>query len=243
MANTPRPQKICYRTELTPKECMQKIVKKPWRYSDYLSGGELWYKCEEDSAGRLLLIFTGGQFRRISKTAYTATFAADDKGTTISLSFLEVQTASLLQKLLKIKLPPTVNPKDIDQFMKEKLNACQAAMDDSYDIFIQLCLQQCKKEDYRDKAKVKAHNASFQALRQMETELAKTDRAPMLEKLLLHEDDRVKLNAAAMCLRQKILTEKALAILSDLAKESEDETLRLSAKMVCNTQGDSGVNA
>lgn len=103
-------------------------------------------------------------------------------------------------------------------------------MKDYYNLFVELCLQQCTKEDYADKQKVKAHNAAFKALQQLQAEMQKMDSTEILRKLLSYEDDRVKINAASLCLQMHILVEEATCALQSIVDFSGDATLRLSAK-------------
>ena len=59
----------------------------------------------------------------------------------------------------------------------------------------------------------------------------------ILDRLLDHEDDRVKINAGNFCLQEGVLTGKAWAALKSVADLSEDKTLRLSAAMVMQNHG------
>lgn len=105
-------------------------------------------------------------------------------------------------------------------------------MKDYYNLFVQHCLQQCTKEDYADKQKVKVHNAAFKALQQLQAEMQEIDSTEILSKLLSHEDDRVKINAASLCLQMHILVEEAVRALQNIDDFSDDATMRLSAKML-----------
>ena len=54
----------------------------------------------------------------------------------------------------------------------------------------------------------------------------------ILENLLCHEDDRVKINAASLCLEMSVFVEKASLVLKNIIESSEDSTLCFSAKMI-----------
>ena len=56
----------------------------------------------------------------------------------------------------------------------------------------------------------------------------------VLDLLLEHDDDRVKINAAALCLESSAFEEKAKFVLERIFDYSEDVTLSFSAKMLLN---------
>lgn len=105
-------------------------------------------------------------------------------------------------------------------------------MKDYYNLFIQFCLQQCTKNDYADNQKVTAHNTASKALQQLQAEMQEIDSTEILRKLLSHEDDRVKINAASLCLQMHILVEEAVRALQNIDDFSDDATMRFSAKML-----------
>ncbi len=105
-------------------------------------------------------------------------------------------------------------------------------MKDYYNLFVQHCLQQCTKGDYTDKQKVKANNTASKALQQLQAEMQEIDSTEILSKLLSHEDDRVKINAASLCLQMHILVEEAVRTLQNIDDFSNDATMRLSVKML-----------
>lgn len=105
-------------------------------------------------------------------------------------------------------------------------------MKDYYNLFIQFCLQQCTKEGYADIQKVKTHNAASKALQQLQAEMQETDSKEILRKLLSHQDERVKINAASLCLQMHILVEEAVRALQNIIDFSDDATIRFSAKML-----------
>ncbi len=105
-------------------------------------------------------------------------------------------------------------------------------MVDYYREFIELSLQQCMHQDYADKSKVKKHNVASKRLQQLKAEMKTIDCIDMLDMLLSHEDDRVKINAAALCIEMSVLTERAASILKAIIEFSKDRTLQFSAKML-----------
>lgn len=108
-----------------------------------------------------------------------------------------------------------------------------------YLMIVELSKIQLTQDDYGDKKKVKLSNRAFKTLQGVEKEMQKELRREtrsecidILDRLLDHEDDRVKINAGNFCLQEGILTEKAREVLKCVAVQSEDATLRLSAAMV-----------
>ena len=105
-------------------------------------------------------------------------------------------------------------------------------MQDYYKLFVQLSLQQCWKEDYDNNRKVSLHNKAMARLQQLSEELAETDCTELMTKLLIHEDDRVKINAANCCLKMNLLVEEAKATLENVMNNCEDPVWCFSAKMI-----------
>lgn len=108
-----------------------------------------------------------------------------------------------------------------------------------YLMIVELSKIQLTQDDYGDKKKVKLSNRAFKTLlgieKEMQKELRRENRGEcidILNRLLDHEDDRVKINAGNFCLQEGVLTEKAWEVLKRVANRSEDTTLRLSAAMV-----------
>ena len=104
-------------------------------------------------------------------------------------------------------------------------------MKNYYDLFVQLSLQQCSKNDYGDKEKMKAHNKASKKLRQLQEEMKTNDCAGVLNNLLDYNDDRVRINAAYLCLKMNIHKDKVLQTLKDVVDNTTDPTLAFSAKM------------
>ncbi len=105
-------------------------------------------------------------------------------------------------------------------------------MKDYYNAFVQLSMQQCTKNDYEDKKKVKQHNAALKKLQHLQFKMKEFDCTEILNMLLFHEDDRVKMNAASLCLQIGVLTDRAEMILKNIIETSEDSTICFSAKMI-----------
>lgn len=105
-------------------------------------------------------------------------------------------------------------------------------MKDYYKLFVELSLQQCTKNDYANKLKVKTHNTAYKKLRLLQDEMKQIDNEEMLHLLLNHEDDRVKINAASFCLQISVLVEKAVLTLERIIDVSDDSTICFSAKLL-----------
>lgn len=108
-------------------------------------------------------------------------------------------------------------------------------MKDYYNSFVELSLQQCAKNDYANKEKVRKHNAASKKLLALQEEMKKNADEEVLYALLGHEDDRVKLNAASFCLQLGLLIEPSVLTLKKLANDSDDSTICFSAKMLLET--------
>ncbi|MBR3809511.1 MAG: hypothetical protein IKK46_04325 [Clostridia bacterium] len=105
-------------------------------------------------------------------------------------------------------------------------------MKEKIDLFIELSLQQCKKDDYADPKKIKIHNKSLEELLKLKAEINITESEDMMQTLLLHNDSRVKINASQCCMEKYILVEQAKATLENVIKTEVDSTLIFSAKQL-----------
>lgn len=105
-------------------------------------------------------------------------------------------------------------------------------MKDYYILFVELSLQQCTKNDYANKMKVKKHNVASKKLNKLHDEMKRNGSEDILCMLLDHEDDRVKVNAASFCLQSSILVEQSVLILKKIINASDDSTICFSAKML-----------
>lgn len=102
---------LIFKTELSERECILNITRKPWVYTcNY--GTELWYTCEMVSDNQLLISFTGGQFRKIMRTQYWMKLTRQD---------VTIVTMEFYKELFG--LPPMTTVHDIERFMKQKINA------------------------------------------------------------------------------------------------------------------------
>ena len=101
-----------------------------------------------------------------------------------------------------------------------------------YDLYIENCLKLCLQDDYIDRRKLRAHNRAMDILAKLEAELT----AHELRQLLTHEDERVRLNAAAACLRRQLCYDEAVETLREIEARSTDGTLGLAAKMLLKTK-------
>ena len=105
-------------------------------------------------------------------------------------------------------------------------------MKDYYNLFVELSLQQCTKNDYANKLKVKKHNEASKKLKKLQDEMKQNISEDVLYVLLNHEDDRVKVNAASFCLQSEILIDQAVLTLKKIIDVSDDSTICFSAKML-----------
>ena len=103
-------------------------------------------------------------------------------------------------------------------------------MKDFYKLFVDLSLQQCFKDDYADKERVKAHNKATKRLRQLQKEMKQNDCSDILYDLLEYKDDRVKVNAVFLCLQMDIHREKAGQTVREIIEGSADPTIVFSAR-------------
>lgn len=110
-------------------------------------------------------------------------------------------------------------------------------MKDYYNLIVELSLQECKKEDYCDKKKLRAHNAAALKLFKLRPEMKQYDCDEILRRLLSHEDDRVKNNAGAICLYNDVIPDEAEIALKNVMESSSDPTLRFSAEMILKLKG------
>ena len=103
---------LVYESPNNVYECIIQITKEPQQY-ECKWGTELWYKAERISDTQVLIIFIGGQFRKMMRTQYLMEFIPQEHRTLVVLHF---------QKEL-FGMPPMTPPSDIDLCMMQKLNA------------------------------------------------------------------------------------------------------------------------
>ena len=105
-------------------------------------------------------------------------------------------------------------------------------MKDYYDLIVKLSLKLCTRDDYLNVLKVKVHNAATKKLLKIEKEMMQYDCNEILHRLLSHEDDRVKIKASAICLRNNVIVDQAIPVLRNVMQFSSDPTFRFSAEML-----------
>lgn len=105
-------------------------------------------------------------------------------------------------------------------------------MKEKIDLFIELSLQQCKNEDYGNSKSVKIHNEAVEKLSKLKTQINITESKEEFKTLLLHNDSRVKINAAQFCFDQQILIYNAKNALQEVLNNETDSTLIFSAKQI-----------
>ena len=104
-------------------------------------------------------------------------------------------------------------------------------MKEKIDLFIELSLQQCKKDDYGDSKKVKLHNEATEKLTRLKMQMSDIETKEMLM-LLNYNDSRVKINAAQFCFEKQVLIEDAINSLNEVVNTEKDTTLNFSAKIL-----------
>ena len=105
-------------------------------------------------------------------------------------------------------------------------------MKDYYNLFIKLSLQQCIKNNYSNILEVKKHNAASKKLDKLKNEMKQNVSEDILYMLLNYEDDRVKVNAASLCLQMNVLVDQAVLTLKNIIDFSDNTTICFSAKML-----------
>lgn len=105
-------------------------------------------------------------------------------------------------------------------------------MKDYYNLFVELSLQQCTKNDYANKSQVKKHNIASKKLKKLQDEMRQNVSEEILYQLLNHEDDRVKINASSFCLQSEKLIDQAVLTLKQIIDTSSDLTISFSARML-----------
>ena len=97
-----------------------------------------------------------------------------------------------------------------------------------YNDFVEACLNTCLKEDFGDKSKVKKNNAAMKKILKLREETSKiTD--DIIDALLEHEEERVRINAAIMCTEIERCSDKAELVLKDIYINGKDGIVKLSA--------------
>lgn len=110
-------------------------------------------------------------------------------------------------------------------------------MKDYFKLYIEYCNKLCFENDYNDKKKLKAHNASMEKLEILHREMLRFDCSEIMLELLRYDDERVRLNAAAFCIKNEIHPSLSRKVLLHISEKSSDASLGFSAKMVLKTMG------
>ena len=105
-------------------------------------------------------------------------------------------------------------------------------MKDYYSLFVDLSRQQCTASDYIDKNRIKEHNEAAKQIKKLQFEMESKGGLDVLDALLDHEDERVKINAASICLEKGVFVEKASYELKKIESCSEDHSLAFSATIL-----------
>lgn len=106
-------------------------------------------------------------------------------------------------------------------------------MIDYYSRYVDLCRQTYWGKSLLDARTRAIHNKAMKHLGQLERKMySEEDRCEEIAyKLLLHENDVVKLNSAAYCIKAQVWTKIAYQVLSQIANNNIDKSLAGDALM------------
>ena len=111
-------------------------------------------------------------------------------------------------------------------------------MKDYYQSFVGLCLQMYRWKEINDDEKFKKHNLAVQRLEKLKKEMSEVDCSEVMERLLAHDDDRVKMSAAYFCIKQGYHTDKARQIVTEIFNDkSKDPVVRIDAMILIKFKG------
>lgn len=105
-------------------------------------------------------------------------------------------------------------------------------MKSDYDLFVDLCKRQNLKDDYANSFKGISHNLAMKKLKSLQKKIEKNKDFILLENLMHHDDDRVRLNAASFALELGVNLKLSRFILEDIKKNSKDVTVSFSAEQL-----------
>ena len=108
---------------------------------------------------------------------------------------------------------------------------------DYYNLFVNLCLKTCLEDDYGDKSKVRANNRAVNKLLKLQEEMKEMDCSEILDNLLIHDDDRVRIYAGTFGVDYPSHREKSIIVINDVAKNFHDKMLSFDAYMVLGAKG------
>ena len=119
-------------------------------------------------------------------------------------------------------------------FKKKKIEvACEESkMKDYYNIIVDLSSKKCYMDEFVCKAKLREHNKAMTKLYKMDQELNNPEGEQVLLKLLYHDDDRVVLSAAMLCLKLKFHSKETMERLIYVKNNSTDQMISFSAEMM-----------
>lgn len=109
-------------------------------------------------------------------------------------------------------------------------------MKNYYDLFVSLSQAQCLKNDYGNKKSIAKSNAAHKKMDMLQKEMQEHYQEGIALSLLHHSDERVKINAASLCLKMNVHTGDAMNVLREIQEHSVDPTLRMTAKMLANQE-------
>ncbi len=118
-------------------------------------------------------------------------------------------------------------------------------MKDYYDLFVTYSMSLCSQEEYSNKQRIREHNASMKKLLCLQAEMDKEieKHLDMLIRLLVHNNEKVRINAAEYCLKKNVYKKEAVDTLNNIAKFSLDMTLAFSAKTILDQSGDGSLSS
>lgn len=105
-------------------------------------------------------------------------------------------------------------------------------MKNDYDLFVSLSREQCFKDDYDKKRRVSQSNAAHRKMAALQKEMRDQNQEEAAISLLRHPDERVKINAASLCLSMNTHVSDAIDVLREIQEHSTDPTLRMTAKLL-----------
>ena len=105
-------------------------------------------------------------------------------------------------------------------------------MKNYYDLFIHYCMLTTSSiPELKDKKRLRVHNKAMTELYKLQEEMYGEPEhcSKVVQDLLLHEDDKVKVKAGAYCLNNDVHRERAIDILSTIVKTSKDKWIAYNA--------------
>mgnify|MGYP003300155999 CR=1 FL=1 len=101
-------------------------------------------------------------------------------------------------------------------------------MKDYYDEYVKYATRLIlNNDDYGNKSKVRAHNRAMKKLLLLEKEIIEANDTDLFDRLLQHEDERVKMYACNLCVTMNYNVDNALQILKELCVTSTEAPMIL----------------